>query len=190
VRHEPQQSAAPDSPARWGSRCSPQPTLLSIWFSPRLCASPRTSGFLPDETPFSRRAAEARRNTGPSASGVSPCLPASVRATGCQRRVKPGSLAKPPRRQEGLSNRVSSRLRGFARVRVSFRGIEATFSRRHGGTGKAKNSVHPVFSAPPRLRENIGFSSGRNPILSQSRGGAEECRAIRVSGFFHTPVPP
>jgi hypothetical protein len=47
--------------------------------------------------------------------------------------------------------------------------------------------VQWIFSASPRLRENIGFSPAETPVLSRRRGGAEECRAIRLSGFS---VPP
>jgi hypothetical protein len=40
-----------------------------------------------------------------------------------------------------------------------------------------------IFSASPRLRENIGFSPTETPVLSRRRGGAEECRTIRFSGY-------
>jgi hypothetical protein len=48
-------------------------------------------------------------------------------------------------------------LRGFARAGVSFRGTAPIFSRGHGGTGKAMNSRHRSFSAPPRDHRVFGF---------------------------------
>jgi hypothetical protein len=84
---------------------------------------------------------------------VSPCL----RESNGFSRPKPGSLAKPRRREETPFESPSLRLRGFARAGVSFRGTAPIFSRGHGGTGKAMNSRHRSFSAPPRDHRVFGF---------------------------------
>jgi hypothetical protein len=55
-------------------------------------------------------------------------------------------------------------------------------SRGHGDTEKAETILYRVFSASLRLRENIRVFPDETPVLSQRRGGAEECIAIRFSG--------
>jgi hypothetical protein len=83
---------------------------------------------------------------------------------------------------------VSSRLGVFAREIVPSR-IETrplTGTRRHGEGGN--NSLSGFLRASAPLREHSGLS-GRNPFFSQRRGGAEECIAIRFSGFPVSPWP-
>jgi hypothetical protein len=151
-------------------------------------ASPRLReniGFFPDETPFSRRAAEARRNAGLSASGFSPCPRGSVSATGSPDQNPDLSQS----RQDAKNPFFRAFLRAFAALRESGfvsrnRTDFLTGTRRHGEGKELSSSVFLRVSAPPR--EHRVFS-GRNPVLSQSRGGAEKCRAIRLRVFSVSP---
>jgi hypothetical protein len=149
-------------------------------------ASPRLReniGFFPDETPFSRRAAEARRNAGLSASGFSPCPRGSVSATGSPDQNPDLSQS----RQDAKNPFFRAFLRAFAALRESGfvsrnRTDFLTGTRRHGEGKELPSSAFLRVSA-----RTSGFFRTKPPVLSQSRGGAEKCRAIRFRGF---PVSP
>jgi hypothetical protein len=159
-----------------------------IGFSPRLRASARTSGvFLPTETLIlSRRRRDAEECIAIRFSGfpVSPCLRESI---GFLPKHKPGTLAKARRRQEELQKGV---LRALASSREKScppqsKPQSLTETRRHGEGGN--NSLSGFLRASAAPREHSGFLPTETLILSRRRRDAEECRAIRFSGF---PVPP
>jgi hypothetical protein len=154
------------------------------WF-PRVSA--RASGFSQPKPRFSRRGAEARRNAKPPAFVVCPRLRAPVRDQGFfhtkRQMLSPRREGAKKIHQEGPPWRLCV----LARVIVLCQPKPVSHGTVRPGEGR-KNSYR-VSSASPRLRENIRVFPTETTILSQRRGGAEECEAGRFCGLPTTPGP-
>jgi hypothetical protein len=152
--------------------------FLRVSAPPRLC---ERTGVSTGKTRCSRGGAEECRVIGFSGFSVSPCL----RESNGFSRPKPGSLAKPPRRQEGRSNGVSSRLRGFARIKGFSSRNRTDFltrTRRHGESESHGSEAFLRVSAPPREHRVFGFRRLRRenhePLANPpKRKGARYSRA-------------